>query len=1013
MPAAPPAARTLRRSGLLAFLLVAVAGSALLGSVLLGSALLGGATPARASAPAASAWQAGAPADTSKPASLSQAQRRWVERQMERLSLAEKVSQMFSVWVSGYFQPTGDASVRDVARLIEDFGLGSVSFGRGAPMAQAALANDLQRRAELPLLVSQDMEWGPGMRLERASTFPRAMAVGATRDPTLARRAGRITGREARALGVQHVFAPVADVNNNPLNPVIGTRSFGEDPQLVARMVRAFVNGVQEGGAIATAKHFPGHGDTSVDSHLGLPVLDISSRARLDTLELVPFRAAIDAGVSSVMTGHLALPALQPDRRRRGADPRRVPATLSPRLTDQLLREDLGFEGLVVTDALTMSGITEGFGAGEAAIRAIEAGADVLLKSEDFYAARHAVLEAVSEGRLGRARIDRSVRRVLRAKAQMGLPQRRLVDLAAVRERVGAPEDQLLGDAIARQSLTLLRNEEGLFPMTPVSAPERVLVVVLSDSSDRSTGRAFRQVLQRGVPAGTELTVRTLDARSDSSDFAAVRAEATAYDAVLAPAFLRVRSGGGRIRLPEAQRAFLNGLVEAEVPVVLVSFGNVYGAAGLQAQPAAYLATYGTEAATQRAAAQAVLGKSPTPGKLPVTVPGAYDYGAGIPLEQVAPRRDAPRVAGLHPRRLSRTDSLVRASIRERAFPGAALAVGRGKTVAKMQGYGYQTYALDEPVTPRSRFDLASLTKVVATTPAAMKLYEEGRLSLGDRVASHLPAFAQNGKGDVTIRQLLTHSSGLKAYLGPEERGDTRGSIEEAVMAQPLQYEPGTKSMYSGLGMIALQLVIEKITGQSLAAYAEEHVFEPLGMAHTGFRAAGATGDSSFVPTADGEDTFYGRVHDPLARQMGGTSGNAGLFSTAEDLSKFGYMLVNEGRIYGKQFLEAETIETFTERAEGLGGTRALGWDTKTMGAGYSSAGSRFGPESFGHTGFTGTSLWVDPEQDLFALLLTNRVYPRGGANDKITAVRPALHDLVYQALVENGRPNSGRARSR
>jgi beta-glucosidase-like glycosyl hydrolase/CubicO group peptidase (beta-lactamase class C family) len=950
---------------------------------------------------ATSPAEGSSPAEGPSPAPADTATSPWVARQMERLSLEQKVAQMFSVWVSGYFQPAGDASVRDVAGLIEDFGVGSVSFGRGDPLAQAALANDLQRRAALPLLVSQDMEWGPGMRLERTSTFPRAMAVGATRNPTLARRTGRITGREARALGVQHVLAPVADVNNNPLNPVIGTRSFGEDPQLVARMVRAFVDGVQEGGAMATAKHFPGHGDTSVDSHVGLPMLQ-TSRTRLDTLELAPFRAAIDAGVGSVMTGHLALPALQPD-----SAGRRVPATLSPRLTKQLLREDLGFDGLVITDALTMSGITEGFGAGEAAIRAIEAGADVLLKSEDFYAARNAVLDAVESDRLTEARIDRSVRRILRVKARMGLPEGRLVDLSTVRERVGAPAGRLLGDTIARQSLTLLRNEGGLFPMTPVSTPARALVVTLNGGSDRSTGRAFRRVLRRAVPAGTKLTFRTLDARADSSDFAAVRAEAKQHDAVVAPAFLRVQSGGGRVRLPEGQRAFLDGLIESERPVALISFGNAYVAAGLAAQPAAYLATYDTGAATQEAAAQAVVGKSPTPGRLPVTVPGTYAYGAGLPLGQVAPRRDAPRVAGLHPRRLGRADSLLHASIREQAFPGAALAVGREKTVAKLDGYGYYTYALEEPVTARSRFDLASLTKVIATTTAAMKLYEAGRLALDDRVAKYLPDFAQNGKGEVTIRRLLTHSSGLKPYLGTGERGETRTDIERAIMAQPLQYESGAKSEYSGLGMIALQLVVERITGQSLAAYAEKHIFEPLGMMRTGFRSvdAGAT-DSSFVPTADGEDAFYGRVHDPLARQMGGVSGNAGLFSTAEDLSKFAYMLVNEGRIYGKQFLEKETIERFTRRAEGLGeSTRALGWDTKTMGEGYSAAGSRFGPESFGHTGYTGTSLWVDPEKDLFAVLLTNRVYPRGGENDKITGVRPMLHDLVYRALMGNASP--------
>ena len=925
-------------------------------------------------------------------------QDKWAERRLEQLSLSEKVAQMFSIWASGYFQSTTDPSAQHIADLVERLGVGGVIFGQGDPLAQAAFANDLQRRAMLPLLVSQDMEWGAGMRLPRTTTFPRAMALGATRDPSLAYAAGRATGREARALGVQQVFAPVADVNNNPANPVINVRSFGERPELVAEMATAFARGVQEAGALATAKHFPGHGDTATDSHLGLPVLRIG-RTRLDTLELVPFRAAIDAGIGSIMTGHLALPRLEPD------SASTVPASLSPRVTQQLLREELGFDGLIVTDALTMRGITEDYGVGEAAIRAVEAGADVVLKSEDVHAAHGAVLRAVRKGRLTEARIDRSVRRILQAKERLGLHRNRLVDLATVREQVGTRAHERLSDAIARQSLTMPRNAGRLLPLTPPAAGadsltvhSRVLVVTVSDEREASVGRAFRRGLRRSTSVDT-LVFRMFDARSDSADAAALQEAAGTFDAVVVPAFLPVRTGSGRIRLPAAQRAFLNQLIQGPSPVALLSFGNPYMPAGLEEQPAAYVAAYGTGAASQEAAAQAVFGRSPFAGRLPVTIPDAYDYGRGRRLPQVAPRRAVPEAAGLSSERLARADSLLRASIGERAFPGAALAVGRGQLLARLEGYGYHTYAMNEAVTPASRFDLASLTKVVATTTAAMQLYEAGRLALDDRVAAYLPAFAQHGKEDVTIQQLLAHAAGLKPYLGSDARGQTRRDLVEAVMGQELQYEPGTQSEYSGLGMITLQLVIEEITGQSLASYAEEHIFAPLGMDRTGFRSASAS-DSSFVPTASrGGEVFYGRVHDPIARHMGGTSGNAGLFSTAEDLATFAYMLANEGRIYGRQFLDEETIETFTERVGGLDGTRALGWDTKTM-DGYSSAGSHFGPNSFGHTGFTGTSLWIDPDQDLFVVLLANRVYPKGGSNEKIEAVRPKLHDRVYEAIM-------------
>ena len=328
----------------------------------------------------------------------------WAEQQLAQMTLEEKVSQLFSVWASGYFQNAEEKSYWELVDLVEKFQVGGVIFGRGNLMAQATLTNDLQQRAPRPLLISQDMEWGPGMRLDEASTFPPAMAIGATRNPEYAYLAGYATAREARTLGAHQVYAPVADVNNNPENPVINIRSFGAQPDLVAQMAADAVRGLQIGGAIATVKHFPGHGDTDTDSHLDLPVIPFD-RARLDTLELIPFRAAIQAGVESVMTAHLAFPALESDST--------VPGTLSPTITTGLLREDMGYDGLVVTDALDMQGVTKNFGVGETAVRVLEAGADMLLMSEDPYVARKAILDAIASGRLTEARIDQSVRRIL------------------------------------------------------------------------------------------------------------------------------------------------------------------------------------------------------------------------------------------------------------------------------------------------------------------------------------------------------------------------------------------------------------------------------------------------------------------------------------------------------------------------------------------------------------------------------------------------------------------------
>lgn len=931
-------------------------------------------TPADSFEPPADAMPAAAPS--------------WTDQELAAMTLEEKVSQLFSVWVSGRFQNADEKRYWEVVDLVEKFQVGGIIFGPGRLMAQATLANDLQQRAPRPLLISQDMEWGPGMRLDEASTFPPAMAIGATRDPEYAYLAGYATAREARTLGAHQVYAPVADINNNPENPVINIRSFGEDPDLVGAMAADAARGLQVGGAIATVKHFPGHGDTSTDSHLDLPVLPFT-RARLDTLELIPFRAALQAGVESVMTGHLSFPALEANAE--------VPATLSPAITTGLLRDELGFEGLVVTDALDMQGVTKNFGVGETAVRVLEAGADMLLMSEDPYVARKAILDAVEDGRLTEARIDQSVRRILEQKEAMQLDRRRLVSMEAVRQYVSQRPHKVLEDEIARQSITLLRNEGGLLPLVPPES-KRVLVVTLNDSENPQVGGTFIRTLRDG-PSISSVAVRRLHRSSDDEDYAEVLADATQFDVVVVASFLRVRSYSGRIGLPEQQADFLNQIAQIESPVALAAFGNPYAVMSIDQQPAAYLAAYGTSRASQQAAAQALTGQTGTPGRLPVTIPDRYEYGAGIMLDQVAPRVDAPEAIGMDGRQLYRLDSLLHAGMLNEAFPGAALAVGRGQTIAALDGIGYYTYEAKRRASATARYDLASLTKVVATTTAMMKLYEDGAIDLEAPVTEYLPEFGQNGKEAITIRQLLSHSSGLKPYLSADERGPSSQAIVDTIMAQPLVYEPDTESRYSGLGMITLLRVIETVSDQDFGSFCKEEIFEPLGMYSTGFRRVGQV-DSSIVPATDTTGTLIqGFVHDPVAQAMGGISSNAGLFSTAEDLARFATMLVNDGRLYGRTFLQPETIALFTRRVEGVpNSTRALGWDTKSD-DGYTSVGERFGPRSFGHTGYTGTSFWIDSEHDLYAILLTNRVYP-DDTDRQISEYRPQFADIVHQAMV-------------
>ncbi|MFV1981651.1 MAG: glycoside hydrolase family 3 protein, partial [Rhodothermia bacterium] len=553
----------------------------------------------------------------------------WADSVLATLTLEQKVGQLFVVRASGVLYNENDRTYRRLVNLVEEFNIGGVAFFRGEPVAQAMLTNDLQERATIPLLISEDMEWGVGMRLSRTTEFPKTMSLGATRDPDLAYAMGRVVAAEARALGVHVNFAPVADVNNNPTNPVINVRSYGEDPALVGSMASAYARGLQDGGLIATAKHFPGHGDTDVDSHSGLPVLTIS-RQRLDSLELIPFRQTIASGVGSIMVAHISLPEIE-------GEPG-IPASLSARVVTQILRNDLGFDGLVVTDAMGMKGITNGFGSGEAALRSLRAGVDQILLPADFYAARRAVLRALENGTISEARIDKSVRRILVAKAISGLASYRPADVKVIRETVADPSASALAHEIARRAVTLLSNEGDLIPLKQTDI--RILDITLSDSDDMSRGQTFDRLLRRYLPQARVKRV-LLDLRSHESEFERALQMADKYDLIVVQSYMIVRTGSGKIGLDSRSKRFLNDLIPGDQAVILVAFGDPYIARDIE-KPDAYVAAYGSSNPAVLAVAQALTGQIGFQGKLPVTVRGRYEYGDGIVTSPIAIRYGVP-----------------------------------------------------------------------------------------------------------------------------------------------------------------------------------------------------------------------------------------------------------------------------------------------------------------------------------------------------------------------------------
>jgi beta-N-acetylhexosaminidase len=550
----------------------------------------------------------------------------WVESTLAALSLREKVAQLIMPWVGADYTAIDSPEFDQVRGWVEDDQVGGLILSVGMPHSYAAKLNELQRRAALPLLISSDMENGPGMRMAGiyslphllpqggGTAFPATMALGAAGSDSLAFALGQVLGREARAVGVHLTFGPVLDVNSNPINPIINTRSFGADPELVGRLATAYIRGAHSAGLMTTGKHFPGHGDTEVDSHIDLPRIS-ADRAQLDSVELPPFRQAVAAGVDGIMTAHIAVTGVEGDSAR--------PATLSPYFMTGVLRDEMGFEGVLYTDAMTMGGIAKRYGATEPLVMALEAGADVLLMPRDVGEAIRTVVAAVEAGRITEARIEASVRRLLVAKARAGLHQGRLVDLAAVDKIVGTRAHTAVAAEIAERSLTLTRDAGALVPL---AAGRRVLSVTYAEASDLVAGRVFNAALRAG---GQRLTAARVDNRTTAAEFSVLRQRADSAELIVVSAYISPRDYRGTIGAQGEFSAWVEEIAAAGTPVVVVSFGTPYLLSSFPSVPAYLLAWSGADA-SQRAAARALLGEIPLTGRLPIPLPPYHTLGDGI-----------------------------------------------------------------------------------------------------------------------------------------------------------------------------------------------------------------------------------------------------------------------------------------------------------------------------------------------------------------------------------------------
>ena len=985
-------------------------------------------------------------------AALGAEAQQWVNETLASLTLRQQVAQLVIQWLPGSYASTSSPEFQEWAGWVEDDEIGGIYLSIGLPHSYAAKINELQARSTVPLLVTSDFEnGGPGMRINHSyalpsllpqgggTSFPPTMAFGAIGDERFVREYGRITAVEAKAVGLHLNFAPVLDVNSNPENPVINTRSFGEDPQTVARLGVAFIEGSHEGGVLTTAKHFPGHGDTQTDSHVGVPVVP-ADMDRLNSLELVPFRMAVDRGVDAIMTAHVVVSGVQ------GLEG--APATFDARFMTDLLRDDMGFEGLLFTDALVMGALSERYGTAEVSVMALEAGSDVLLMPTDVTEAIEAVMAALDEGRVTPAQIRTSARRVLETKARAGLHLGRMVDLNAVDDVVGAAEHMAFADTIATRSITLLRDRDTVLPVDSIWT-RSVFSLTYARTDDLLAGRTLDPALASRIERVERVRVGP---ETPTEVYDSLKSLAGQADLVIVSVYVPPRSGTNEVSVSGDMADFI-ATVGPQHPMMVISFGNPYLLTSLPESPG-YLIAWGSHEGSQNAAVRALFGEAAISGRLPVSIPPFHVIGDGLtrsalpdPVNAIQSSTEVdPETVGMDADRLAELDALVVGALADSVSPGAVLAVARHGRLVRLRGYGKLDWSGSAgPADIRSIYDLASLTKVVGTTTAAMILVEEGRLNLDLPVADYLPWWTAGDatKEEVTVRHLLLHRAGLPPfrpfYLEMEGRDAYRTAIGEIA----LDYDPGTRTVYSDIGSMTMAFIIEQLSGQGLDEFLQERVWDRLGMHDTGFRPAPAL-RGRIAPTE--VDTVFrhmhvrGVVHDENAYAMGGVAGHAGLFSTATDLAVLAQTLLDGGRMSGcepedsdnggadsdgippedagasiesicasgvagpVQLVSEETVEAFTNRFDSQA-SRALGWDTPSD---QSSAGDYFTRSAFGHTGFTGTSIWIDPELDMFVVLLTNRINPTRD-NAKHVPFRRLVHDLAALAINDQVVPLRGR----
>lgn len=933
----------------------------------------------------------------------------WAESRLKQMSLDEKLGQLFMV---AAYSNKGKDEKAHIERLVKEEHIGGLIFFQGGPVRQARLTNQYQLHSKVPLMIGIDGEWGLAMRLDSTYKFPWPMTLGATRDSSLAYRMGAEIAAQAKRLGVQANFGPVVDINTNPDNPIINARSFGENPQVVARLGTAYMQGMQDHQVLASAKHFPGHGDTDKDSHHALPTVG-HDMARLDSIEILPYRKLISHGLGSVMVAHLNVPAM---------DASGTPSSLSKPIIDGYLREKLGFKGLIFTDALNMRGVADLYPPGEVDVRALLAGNDILLFSQDVPTAKKKIREAIKEGRISEEEIDRRVLKILMAKSWLGLEIKEYVEPSGIVEDLHPESSDLLNKQIYEKAATLLLNKDKLVPIRELDNKKIALVTAGTDP-----GYTFGNILKKYA----QVEVLSYQANNENE----LLNQLSHYDLVVMGIYTSNANPWKSYRISGDIRRFAQRLALQNKTIISL-FANPYSLRDFpEASTAdALLMAYQNDPDAESVAAQVIFGALGAQGRLPVTASPLYTEGFGLdtdPINRLG--YGLPAEVGLDAKELDKIDLLVREAIEKKATPGCQVVVARRGKVVFDRSYGHQTYDHSQPVRNDDLYDLASITKVAATLPIIMQLVEQNKLDLDKTLGHYMPELRGTNKDSLVIREILAHQARLKPWIPfyletldhgkqlPEYYSGTRNFDYPNIVADHLYSQRFVRDTiikriydsellskkeyrYSDLGYYLFMQLIESITGRSLDEITNEWLYSRMGAYTMTYHPLEKFPPGKIVPTENDEvfrhQALRGYVHDQGAALMGGVAGHAGLFSNANDLAKMMQMYLNGGNYGGIRYLDSITLKEFT-RCQYCDddNRRGIGFDKPQLEGDGPTCGC-LSPLSFGHTGFTGTIAWADPDEEIVYVFLSNRVHPDASNRKLLTlSTRTRIQRVIYNSI--------------